>query len=262
MALRDLLICFFLATECASAGHALAQNLAPLSTQNERALNPKDTFQECDKCPKMVVVPAGSFLMGSPETEKDRGEDEGPQHRVTISRPFAVAFGEVTFAEWHACVQERGCRQHEDPDVGRGGVIGLAAHLEVSFDDAHDYVQWLSLKTGKTYRLLSEAEWEYAMRAGTTGPFWGPGRGNMYQLWGIGAPNYSEWTEDCYHKTYSGAPVNGAAWTAFDCRFHVARGGGAFGFPESRRYAHRAMSRLEDLKALRAARTLAFQDSR
>jgi hypothetical protein len=117
----------------------------------------------------MVVVPAGSFTMGSPPSEEGRSDSEGPQHRVTIARPFAVGKFEVTFAEWDACVAAGGC-SHRPGDQGWGR--GNRPVIDVSWNDiTQQYLPWLSRKTGKTYRLLSEAEWEYAARAGTTTAF-------------------------------------------------------------------------------------------
>ena len=117
----------------------------------------------------MVVVPAGEFMMGSPAGEEGRSDDEGPQRKVTIAKPFAVGKFEVTFAEWDACVAAGGCK-HKPDDQGWGR--GKRPVINVSWDDiTKEYLPWLSRKTGKTYRLLTEAEWEYAARAGTTTPF-------------------------------------------------------------------------------------------
>ena len=144
--------------------------VTPLSPERERALKPKDTFKECDTCPEMVVVPAGSFMMGSPASEEDRSPHEGPQHRVTFRPAFAVGKFAVTFDEWDACVADGGCNGYRPKDEGWGR--GKRPVINVSWNDAKAYVAWLSRKTGKTYRLLSEAEREYVTRAGTTTPFW------------------------------------------------------------------------------------------
>lgn len=157
------------------------QTLAP---ERERALKPKDTFKECDACPEMVVVPPGSFMMGSPESETARSSVEGPQRRVTFARPFAVGRLEITVDEFAAFVQETGhdagsmCltlegekweerpgRSFRNPGFAQTGSHPAAC---LSWHDAKAYVAWLSSKTGKPYRLLTEAEWEYAARAGTT----------------------------------------------------------------------------------------------
>ena len=129
-------------------------------------------FRDCPACPEMVVVPAGSFMMGSPASEEGRLDDEGPQHRVTIGSSFAVGVHEVTFSEWNACVSAGGCGGYDPDDDGRGR--GHRPVIHVSWEDAQGYVQWLSGETGERYRLLTEAEWEYVARAGTqTARYWG-----------------------------------------------------------------------------------------
>ena len=128
-----------------------------------------ELFKDCPECPEMVVVPAGSFTMGSPASEPERSGDE-TQVRVTIARPFAVGKFAVTFDEWDACVADGGCNGYRPGDQGWGR--GKRPVINVNWDDAKAYATWLSRKTGKTYRLLSEAEREYVTRAGTTTPFW------------------------------------------------------------------------------------------
>jgi formylglycine-generating enzyme required for sulfatase activity len=225
-------------------------NDVPLSPERERPLKPKDGFKECGKCPEMVAVPAGSFTMGSSAREAHRHDNEGPQHLVTVAKPFAVGRFAVTFDEWDACIAEGGCNSHRPGDEGWGR--GRRPVINVSWDDAQAYVAWLSKKTGKTYRLLSEAEREYVTRAGTTTPFWWgssistsqanylyfgsytygnvktlpvdsfkPNAWGLYQVHG----NVWEWTQDCYQDTYNGAPADGSARTSGDCRNHVVRGG-------------------------------------
>lgn len=134
-----------------------------------RCLAPGESFKDCDSCPEMVVVPPGGFVMGSPESEEGRDASEGPQQTVTISKAFAAGKFEVTFAEWDGCVADGGC-QHKPRDPGWGR--GRRPVVNVSWNDVTaQFLPWLSKKTGQVYRLLSEAEWEYAARAGTSAPF-------------------------------------------------------------------------------------------
>ena len=199
-------------------------------------------FRNCPECPEMVVVPAGSFLMGSPESEELRDEDEGPVHRVTIARPFAVGVYEATFDEWDACAAGGGCGGYR-PTLGSNDrrVGGRAPVTNVSWNHAQAYVRWLSEKTGGRYRLLSESEWEYVARAGTTTRFWwgdefetdrpyleipprvvGSSSPNAFGLYDVHG-NVAEWVEDCpaYRPgrfgsriiDYVGAPSDGSAWT-------------------------------------------------
>src|SRR5262249_14373589 len=129
-----------------------------LTADAERALKPKDTFRECaGNCPEMVVVPAGSFLMGSPATEAGRFPSEDPRHEVVLARPFAVSRFAVTFDEWDECVAYGDCDRFGDSTFGRG----RRPVINVNWQDAQRYVAWLSRMTGKPYRLLSEAEYEY-----------------------------------------------------------------------------------------------------
>jgi formylglycine-generating enzyme required for sulfatase activity len=150
-----------------------------LSADAERALKPGQSFRECAKdCPEMIVIPAGEFMMGSPASEEGRSDNEDPRHEVTIAKPFAVSRFEVTFADWDACVHYGDC----DPRVSDSGWgRDRQPVINVTWDEAKRYVAWLHRMTDKSYRLLSEAEWEYAARAGTqTAYFWGDeiGKGN------------------------------------------------------------------------------------
>jgi formylglycine-generating enzyme required for sulfatase activity len=223
---------------------APAPSLAPVPTPSENlrsVAKAGDVFRDCSGCPEMVVVPAGSFDMGSST------DYEGPVHRVTMPKPFAIGRYEVTFDEWDRCVQERGCNaQSEDRKWGRG----RRPVINVSWVDAKAFAAWLSQKTGHTYRLPTEAEWEYAARAGVNAPFWwgreagsrqancrecGTGAGQQTAEVGSYPPNpfgvydtagnAAEWVEDCWNDDYRGAPTNGSAWTAGQCGLRVLRGG-------------------------------------
>ena len=205
------------------------------------SISPGERFRDCAECPEMVVVPAGSFLMGSPESEEERDDNEGPVHRVTIPAPFAVGTYEVTFEEWDACVAAGGCGGYRPKDYGWGR--GRRPVINMIWEDAQAYVRWLSRKTGEEYRLLSEAEWEYAARAGTTTRYsfgdeitendanYGGGtqpvgsyRANGYGLYDMHG-NVWEWVQDCWNGSYAGAPNNGEAWETGDCSRRVSRGG-------------------------------------
>jgi formylglycine-generating enzyme required for sulfatase activity len=234
-----------------------------LTATQERALKPKDVFKECSACPEMVVVPAGSFLMGSPANEKGRRDNEDLQQRkVTIATPFAVSRYELTFDEWDTCAAYGDC----DPRVtANNWGRGRQPAIMVSWDDARRYVAWLSRFTGRPYRLLSEAEWEYAARAGSSTAYsWGDeignGNANCYSCgssWDnkrtapVGSfaansfglhdmhGNVWEWVEDCYQENYNGAPTDGTARTSADCSRRVVRGGSWDKSPEGLRAAYR-----------------------
>ena len=216
---------------------------------------PGDTIRDCPSlCPELIVVPGGTFRMGSDDGEKGRGPNEGPVQTVTISKPFAVGKYEVTFAEWDACVKDGGC-VHAGDDQGWGR--DKLPAVDISWDDAQQYTGWLRKQTGKPYRLLTEAEWEYAARAGTTTPFStgdtittadanfdgnytygntqkgefrqrttavGSFKPNAYGLYDMHG-NVWEWVQDCYEDNYTGLPLEGGARTSGDCSGRVARGG-------------------------------------
>ncbi len=241
-----------------------------------------DMFKDCDACPQMVKVPGGTFMMGSPEGEAKRQDYEGPRHRVKVGR-FAIGRYEVTFAEWDACHAAGGCK-YRPKDSGWGR--GRRPVSYVSWKDAKQYVAWLSAKTGKRYRLPSEAEWEYAARAGTrTRYWWGDAVGeNNANCKGCGsrwgktktAPvgsfkpnkfglhdmlgNVWEWVEDCWHRTFKGAPSTGKPWVADGkCDRRVLRGGSWGYYAKYARSASRAFRPTYNrvsLHGFRVARTL------
>jgi formylglycine-generating enzyme required for sulfatase activity len=256
-----------------------------LTVAGERALKPRDSFRECDKdCPEMIVVPAGEFKMGSPVNEKGRFDNEGPQHSVIIARPFAVSKFDVTFANWIACTTVGVCPREggaNDNSWGRGD----RPVINVNWDDAQAYVAWLSKMTGKEYRLLTEAEWEYAARAGTTTAFyWGDEidkeNANCHRCenqwsklqtspvgkfkpnpWGLHdmAGNVWQWVQDCWNADYIGAPTDGTPWAAGECEKRVVRGGSWYYYPADPRSAYRYGDKKDDRNyntGFRVGRTL------
>jgi len=278
-------------TEARQRAVAEKQARAPAQTSVQAAVEPKvqgialgsgSAFRDCTDCPEMVLIPGGSFEMGSPSHEAGRRDNEGPVHRVNVSS-FAMGRNAVTRRQFSAFVTETGydvgdkCWTFEN---GRGEVrqgrswrdVGYPQDdnhpaVCVSWNDAIAYAQWISLKTGKNYRLASEAEWEYAARANTTtARFWGespdqacayanvmdatgksrvpdvtweahncsdghaytspvgsfkPNAFGLYDMLG----NVWQWTQDCWHDNYNGAPTDGSAWAGGDCGKHAVRGG-------------------------------------
>ncbi len=183
-------------TRSALAGILLLAGGSRLEAQEGAGREPGERFRDCASCPEMVVVPEGSFTMGSPSSEEERQGDEGPQHLVTIGSPFAVGVYEVTFAEWDACVEAGGCGGFRPRDEVWGR--GSRPVMNVSREDAQEYVRWLSGETGAQYRLLSEAEWEYVARAGTqTARYWGEGEREQCQ--------YANGADATAHEAYPSA---------------------------------------------------------
>lgn len=249
-----------------------------------------ETFSDCPVCPKMVFIPAGTFKLGSPDSEPGHKAAESPQMDVTIAKPFAIGKFEVSFDEWDACVADGGCKHRPDDEYwGRG----RRPAIDVSWNDiTNEYLPWLSKKTGHEYRLPSETEWEYAARAGTTTPFWwggsitaleanydavhvyeGGGEKGDYRgrtsfidefkpnAWGLHNVhgNVWEWTADCWNDTHEGNPADGSARTTGICNRRVVRGGALFLKPDALRSAYRnwlsANIRYNDY-GFRVARTL------
>ncbi|MGA3302081.1 MAG: SUMF1/EgtB/PvdO family nonheme iron enzyme [Methylovirgula sp.] len=239
---------------------------APLSTQEECGLKPRDAFKECTDCPEMVVIPPGSYTMGSSDNEAGRDKNESPRHSVTIAKPFAVARYDITRDQFAAFVADTGYETGTKCYVWTGkweekaGVTWLNPTFQqagnhpavcVNWYDAGAFVNWLNKKTGKSYRLLSESEYEYATRAATTTAYyWGNelGAGNanchecgsqydakstspvgsfkpndfgLYDMVG----NVRQLVEDCWNATYDGAPADNSARTTGDCDNRVNRGG-------------------------------------
>ena len=256
---------------------------AILEEKEAERLRPGRKFHDCEECPEMIVVPGGEYVMGSPEDEKGRYDDEGPRHRVTIPEAFAVGKYEVTVYEFGKFVGETGydtsggCQYWDwerswKRDVGRSWnnpgyrPTGRDPVVCVSWEDAKAYLKWLRVKTGKGYRLLSEAEWEYVARGkSTTSYWWGNEIGeekanckgcgsrwdgertapvksfdaNAFGLYGVHG-NAWEWVEDCWHDSYEGAPTDGSAWVSSgECGQRVLRGGSWLVGPRNLRSALR-----------------------
>ena len=229
------------------------------------------TFRECDMCPDMISIPGGTFLMGAPEEELARNAWEGPQRKVAMA-PFAISQTEITYDQWDACVADGGCGGYTPPAGTKGR--GLQPVAKVSWRDAQAYAAWLTKKTGRPYRLPSEAEWEFTARAGTTTPFWwGPlfeadkaATGtepqsvdtlpaNAAGLAGISG-NLREWVQDCYVNTFANAPLDGRAVEVAACKLRVVRGGSFKSTPAELRIAARARidsAARDDLTGFRVA---------
>jgi formylglycine-generating enzyme required for sulfatase activity len=272
------------ATAARSRIAALTRPAAPatapaVSTPSASSRPTGETFRDCSDCPQMVSIPAGSFMMGSPANETGRYDDEGPQRRVSVPA-FAAGRYEVTWAEWDRCVAAGGCASLAADGFGGGS----RPVTNVPWNEAVAYTKWLSNKTGQTYRLLSEAEWEYAARAGNSGRWsfgenevslgsyaWyssnsgsathavGTKTANAFGLHDMHG-NVWEWVQDCHAGNYSaGQPSNGSAYTSGSCSFRVYRGGSWGDAPQNLRSADRLTnvpSIRGDILGFRVARTL------
>lgn len=200
-------------------------------------------FKDCAACPPLVSLPAGSFTMGSNVSDPS----EKPAHQVAIGAPFAIGKYEVTVQQWNACVNAGGC-----PKIVQAANTGSNAPMrDLSWDDAQQYAKWLSGVSGKPYRLPTEAEWEFAARAGTSTLYWwgermAAGKANCKDCgqpwaeerpadagsfaanpWGLYDTSGSvwEWVADCWHASYKNAPADGHSWDQPNCALRVIRGG-------------------------------------
>ena len=220
-------------------------------------MKPGTSFRACPECPEMVVVPAGSFMMGASGSEAEamtggghhvQGERERPRHAVTMDRPFALGTFKVTRGDYAAFVDETRYGDIEACYRWNGRRLALAIGTDwrdpgfvqtdrdpvvcVSWHDARAYAYWLGRKTGKRYRLLSEAEWEYVARSDTMTTADASPRPNgfgVHEMFG----GVGEWLRDCWHDTYDGAPGDGSVWKAEGrCDDRVLRGGSPYSGPQ------------------------------
>ena len=267
---------------------AVLSIMGGLATSADAAERAAKTFKDCEMCPEMVVIPPGTFIMGSPETEKDRDKDEGV-HKVTIAYSFAVSKGPITWDQWEACARDAMCdgqavetalrldsegrpiQNYVDHGRGNHPVVG------VSWWDAQVFIGWLNRKTGKEkYRLLSESEFEYAARAGTTTTYWwgnepshdyaNYGKEVGQDLGGMAAGrdvwenstspicsfptnafglcdmhgNIYQWIEDCYETNIASLPTDGSAVKGGNCAVRGFRSNSFESNPKSLRSANRA----------------------
>lgn len=210
------------------------------------ARQPGTLFRDCPFAPEMVIVPSGQFMMGAPVGEKGSDDNERPVHQVTI-KSFAAGRYEVTFSEWDACLNGGGCNGYRPiAEWGRG----RHPVINVSWDDAQAYVNWLTLATGKKYRLLTEAEWEYSARSGTTTPYntganisdqqanfaedyndetvpVGTFKANSFGLHDTHG-NVTEMVIDCISNGYGSSSTDGSPNLSENCTMIVGRGGPPF----------------------------------
>jgi len=259
-----------------SSAQALFDRLGEVAEDVISSLPDLAPFQDHSDTPALAIIPAGAFLMGSPKNEEGRFDDEGPRHEVTFARRFALGRYPVTFDEYDRFTDATGRTEVEDEGWGRG----RRPVINVTWRDAEAYVTWLSQETGKPYRLPSEAEWEYACRAGTTTRYsWGdditPENANYDQnvgkttevdgyaanSWGLYGMhgNVWEWCGDHWNETYEGAPDDGRVWTQGGSDRRVLRGGSWVVSPRDLRSAFRLRSSADDryvVCGFRVARTL------
>ena len=237
----------------------VAQSTRTPAASTPSRLEPGYTFRDCPHCPEMVVLPAGRFRMGSPDSEPNRRDNEGPVRTVTISQPLAMGKTPVTQGQWRAVM---GTSPSYFSSCGDDCPVE-----RVSWNDAQEYIRRLNQQTGQRYRLPSEAEWEYACRAGQTHRYCGsddvdavgwyssnsngrthPVGGKRPNAWGLYdmSGNVWEWTQDCWNDNYRGAPSDGRAWEQGNCRRRVVRGGSWTNFPFWLRSASRIWGAPDD----------------
>ncbi len=249
---------------------ALALLLPGLYARAEN-LRAGQVFQDCEECPEMVVIPAGAFDMGQPAGQSTGYDNAKPVHRVSIARPYALGKTEITKKQWRAVM-----------GVNPSGnlVCDDCPAENLSWNAAKEFLRRLSVKAGKQYRLPSEAEWEYACRAGGQHAYCGsddiesvawyegnsnggahPVAGKKANAFGLHdmSGNAWEWTADCWNHGYSGAPNDGSPWLAGGCSSRVVRGGSWFYRSQYQATIIRSASGIDDAGSsdgLRVARSL------
>lgn len=256
-------------------------------TSNPNNLPDFALFKDCETCPEMIVIPGGSFTMGSPKDEIGHVHDEEPQIKVTLPR-FALARFETRWDEWQACVEAAICAEDND-DQGWGK--GARPISTIDLQDTRSYIKYVNQTSGAEYRLPTESEWEYAARAGTTTPFsfgetlstdqanydgngvYGSGLKGLYrnQTVEVGSfppnpfglfdmnGNVWEWVEDCFVDTLASTPLDGTAHAVEGCGRFVVRGGSFDHYPRAARSSIRHYMGPEDQETdlgFRVARTL------
>lgn len=238
------------------------------AAQNRPGPSPGDTIQDCDDCPQLAVIPEGSFIMGSNSGEAT----EQPAHSVAVGQPIAIGIYEVTFDEWGTCILEGGCSTRP---YSEGWGRETRPVMNVSWEDTQQYLSWLSNKTGETYRLPSEAEWEYAARAGTaTDYFWGNDAGsnrancdgcgsqwdneqtapagsfsaNAYGLYDVQG-NVNEWVQDCWNDSHQGASGTALARENGGCTNRVYKGGSWYSYADALRVSNRSSQASSEIRS-------------
>jgi formylglycine-generating enzyme required for sulfatase activity len=266
-------------TQASTPGPPAAE--AESSAPSAKAEPGHDRVRDCEVCPELVPVPAGEFMMGAPASDKDGSAQERPQHRVRVEKPVLAGRYEVTFAQWDACVAGGGCGQRPD-DFGWGRDDRPV--MLVSWHDVQEYLGWLRATTGKPYRLLTEAEWEYVNRAGTATRYWwgdalgtgnanckgcgsqwddrqtapvGSFRPNAFGLYDT-AGNVWEWVADCWVEDFTSAGRDASAVPDPEpCERRVLRGGSWINKPGNLRASARAWGAADgrvNIVGLRVAR--------